>query len=132
MQLLHLMPVFGSSGCRQLTDEVQARLALSFANCFLIRSGLRSYNCDKDTPVSECLKDVDSNAFTAYSNFFTVIVKNISRQFDLCHPSDSHCESKLVKDDLASNKEFEVKAIVLVMADSRCLFFGKRERLGAT
>ena len=83
MQLLHLMPVVVSSGCRQLTDEVQARLALSFANCFLIRSGLRSYNCDKDTPVSECLKDVDSNAFTAYSNFFTVSISNISIYFSL-------------------------------------------------
>ena len=59
-------------GCRALTDDVQARLALNFANCFLIKTGMKSYNCPKELQVSDCLKDIDNNAFTAYSNFFTV------------------------------------------------------------
>jgi hypothetical protein len=63
-------------GCRALTDDVQARLALNFANCFLIKSGLKSYNCPRDLEVSDCLKDIDNNAFTAYSNFFTVTYVN--------------------------------------------------------
>ena len=62
------------TGCRDLTDDVQAKLALSFANCFLLKSGMRTYDCSRDLPVSECLRDIDNNAFTAYSNFFTVMV----------------------------------------------------------
>lgn len=54
-----------------LNDEVQSRLALNFANCFLEKAGLRTYPCEPDTPISECLVNIDNNAFTTYSNFFT-------------------------------------------------------------
>jgi hypothetical protein len=60
------------AGCRGLTDDVQARLALSFANCFLAKSGLKTYPCGQGSAISDCLKAIDNNAFTAYSNFFTV------------------------------------------------------------
>lgn len=59
------------NGCSNLNDEVQSRLALNFANCFLEKAGLRTYPCEPDTPISECLVNIDNNAFTTYSNFFT-------------------------------------------------------------
>lgn len=58
-------------GCKNLDDEIQSRLALNFANCFLEKSGQKSYPCSELSEISSCLEDVDTNAFTAYSNFFT-------------------------------------------------------------
>ena len=58
-------------GCKQLTDDVQSRLALHFANCFLAKAGFDIYPCDHDQEISECLKKMTSNGFTAYTNFFT-------------------------------------------------------------
>ena len=60
-----------SSTCNQLTDTTQARLALSFANCFLVQAGQREYPCTQDQEVATCLQQIDNNAFTAYSNFYT-------------------------------------------------------------
>jgi len=59
------------NGCSNLDDEVQSRLALNFANCFLEKAGLRTYPCESDMSISECLVNIDNNAFTTYSNFFT-------------------------------------------------------------
>jgi hypothetical protein len=59
------------AGCKNLDDEMQSRLALNFANCFLEKSGQNVFPCGVDTEISSCLEDVDNNAFTAYSNFFT-------------------------------------------------------------
>ena len=59
------------AGCTDLTDQSQARLALSFTNCFLAQSGQRVYPCDDEEDMAECLQLVDNNAFTAYSSFFT-------------------------------------------------------------
>jgi hypothetical protein len=58
-------------GCKQLDDQVQSRLALSFANCFLEKAGIRTYPCEDSAPLADCLANVDNNGFTAYSNFFT-------------------------------------------------------------
>lgn len=59
------------SGCKNLNDDVQSRLALHFANCFLAKAGLDTYPCDSETDISQCLRTISTNAFTAYSNFFT-------------------------------------------------------------
>lgn len=59
-------------GCKQMTDDLQSRLALKFANCFLAQAGQKTYPCLESQAISECLRGIDSNAFTAYSNFFTV------------------------------------------------------------
>ncbi len=71
------------SGCRQFTDEIQSRLALQFANCFLAQAGQKTYPCEEDQAISECLNGVDSNAFSSYSTFFTVSqkVKNMFGRF---------------------------------------------------
>ncbi len=89
-QLDHLrreagLPRFGScwtnaldeleKGCRNLNEKEQSFLAIQFANCFLQKSGLRTYPCKRSQKIEECLKNIDSNAFTAYSNFFTVSCK---------------------------------------------------------
>lgn len=75
------MPRFGSCwkdalkklhlGCADLNDEVQGHLALDFANCFLEKTGIKKYPCSWEETISECLRNVDSHAFTAYTNFFT-------------------------------------------------------------
>ena len=59
-------------GCKQLNDELQSRLALNFANCFLAQAGQRTYPCMSTEEIATCLRGMDSNAFSAYSNFFTV------------------------------------------------------------
>ena len=59
------------AGCKKLDDDTQSRLALAFANCFLEKAGLRTYPCEHGTPISECVNNIDSNAFTTYANFFT-------------------------------------------------------------
>jgi len=58
-------------GCKDLDDEVQSRLALRFANCFLEKAGLRTYPCSDAEEISDCLVNIDNNAFTTYANFFT-------------------------------------------------------------
>ncbi len=58
-------------GCKELSDETQSRLALSFANCFLEQAGQKTYPCKDGDTMSSCLSGMDPNAFTAYSNFFT-------------------------------------------------------------
>ena len=58
-------------GCKQLDDDMQSRLALGFANCFLEKAGMRTYPCEETVLLADCLRNVDNNAFTTYSNFFT-------------------------------------------------------------
>ena len=63
-------------GCQNLDDEIQTKLALNFANCFLEKAGQQTYPCneqnnDGNNGLRNCLKAMDSNAFTAFSNFFT-------------------------------------------------------------
>jgi len=60
-----------SSTCNDLSDVTQSRLALKFANCFLRQSGQQDFPCEDDQDIASCLKNVDNNAFTAYSNFYT-------------------------------------------------------------
>jgi len=59
------------NGCKKLTDDLQSRMALRFANCFLAQSGQKTYPCEDNVPISTCLSTIDSNGFTAYSEFFT-------------------------------------------------------------
>jgi len=59
------------NGCKKLTDDLQSRMALHFANCFLAQSGQKTYPCEDNVPISTCLSTIDSNGFTAYSEFFT-------------------------------------------------------------
>ena len=47
------------------------RLALQFANCLLDLTGQKTYPCDPEENVSKCLENVDPNAWTSYSNFYT-------------------------------------------------------------
>ena len=75
------MPKYGScwmkalsqlqSTCDQLSDGSHSRLALQFANCLLAQTGQKTYPCDESDDISKCLENVDTNAWTSYSNFFT-------------------------------------------------------------
>ena len=82
---LHCCPMFSNVG---LLPFHLFRLALNFANCFLAKAGQSTFPCQPNTPIEACLQEVrflnywlhwylyciiqvDNNAFTAYSNFFT-------------------------------------------------------------
>lgn len=58
-------------GCRALTDDVQARLGLSFTNCYLEKMGLTTYPCPLSDTIKECVKGMNDRSFQAYTNFFT-------------------------------------------------------------
>ena len=60
------------TGCKRLTDDEQAHLALQFANCFLAKTGQPTHPCKRNQEVAECLQGASTNAFGAYTNFFTV------------------------------------------------------------
>ena len=59
------------TGCKVLTDDLQHRLSLSFANCFFLKTGRDTYPCDELTDVAECTIDMPSEAYNTFSNFFT-------------------------------------------------------------
>lgn len=58
-------------GCKHLTQDVQSKLALSFANCFLENSGSDTCPCPEDSPISSCLRNVSDRVFSTYTQFFT-------------------------------------------------------------
>ena len=60
-----------TTNCKRLDDEIQSRLALSFANCFLQRSGQTTYPCDENQRIEDCLRGVSERAFNSYTEFFT-------------------------------------------------------------
>ena len=59
-------------GCRKLTEDVQHKLALGFTNCFLAKTGRATYEgCeDEHVDTSGCVSQMDSGAFSAYTEFF--------------------------------------------------------------
>ncbi|XP_039266107.2 uncharacterized protein LOC120341632 [Styela clava] len=61
------------AGCRQLTDEVQRRIAYAFARCHLQASGRDIPECPNEKPISACTDSeaIPDIAFNAYTEFFT-------------------------------------------------------------
>lgn len=58
-------------GCSELTDDQQHRLSLEFAGCFLERVGKKTYPCAKTEDLKDCTKDMSTEAFHTYTEFFT-------------------------------------------------------------
>lgn len=58
-------------GCARLNDEVQARMGLSFANCFLEKVGSKNYPCTMDHDIKSCVQSMDDRAFNTYTHFYT-------------------------------------------------------------
>ncbi|XP_023217792.1 uncharacterized protein LOC111620155 [Centruroides sculpturatus] len=58
-------------GCKQLNEEIQSRLAFSFARCFLLKLGLKIDPCPSHVDIAECMKDMNERIFTSYTEFFT-------------------------------------------------------------
>jgi 3-methyladenine DNA glycosylase AlkC len=56
-------------GCRQLTDETQHSLALSFLNCFLLSTGKEHLICNKPHYI-DCTKDFDNSLVQLHNNYF--------------------------------------------------------------
>lgn len=59
-------------GCKELTDVMQSRLALSYLNCFLEVQGRLTYPCDWDNSIESCTKymsDVDQGSFTTFFTY---------------------------------------------------------------
>ncbi|XP_029463523.1 uncharacterized protein LOC115094525 [Rhinatrema bivittatum] len=60
-----------TAGCRQLSEEEQGKIALSFTHCHLQRSGRSFPECKDGSSVRQCTQDMDPVAFGAYTEFFT-------------------------------------------------------------
>lgn len=58
-------------GCSRLNDEVQARMGLSFANCFLEKVGSKTYPCSINHDMKSCIQSMDDRAFNTYTHFYT-------------------------------------------------------------
>ncbi|XP_054163912.1 uncharacterized protein LOC128961678 [Oppia nitens] len=59
------------TNCKHLTEESQSRLAITFANCFLEKSGQKTYPCNERQDIKECFKHIDNRFFDSYTEFFT-------------------------------------------------------------
>lgn len=59
------------TGCKQLTEDVQSRLALAFANCFLKHAGIVPCVCNHDVLISDCLNNCSDRVFSTFTEFFT-------------------------------------------------------------
>ena len=59
------------SGCKQLSDDVQYRLALSFANCHLEKTGRKTYPCSDNEELKDCMSRMDSDAYGVHAEFVT-------------------------------------------------------------
>ena len=59
-------------GCAHLTADMQARLALSYLNCFLQMLGSnRTYFCDDSMNITECMRNLTDSDSSSLANFFT-------------------------------------------------------------
>ncbi|OWF35097.1 Protein GAMETE EXPRESSED 1 [Mizuhopecten yessoensis] len=59
------------TGCRDLTDVVQSRMALSYLNCFLKVNGRTVYTCGVEDPVHECTQAMSDTDMSTFATFFT-------------------------------------------------------------
>ena len=59
------------TGCKSLTDDVQHRLALKFANCLFLKNGMTTFECHGHEEFSICTKGMSPEAFMTYTHFYT-------------------------------------------------------------
>ncbi|XP_067268862.1 uncharacterized protein [Pseudorasbora parva] len=59
------------SSCKDFSDDVQSKIALSFTHCHLQRSGRSFPECPEGSDVKTCTQDMDPVAFNTYTEFFT-------------------------------------------------------------
>ncbi|XP_055024054.2 uncharacterized protein [Misgurnus anguillicaudatus] len=59
------------SNCKEFSDDMQSKIALSFTHCHLQRSGRVFPDCPEDSDVKTCTQDMDPVAFNTYTEFFT-------------------------------------------------------------
>lgn len=57
-------------GCQVLSEDVQARLAFSFASCFNEMMGSPPYICTSTTEIKECIQNLDSNGLNTFRDYF--------------------------------------------------------------
>ncbi|VDH91037.1 Hypothetical predicted protein [Mytilus galloprovincialis] len=57
--------------CKQLTAEVQGKLALAYLNCFLQMQNLPIYECDVTQKLSECTQNMKDSDRNSMATFFT-------------------------------------------------------------
>ncbi|XP_002131539.2 uncharacterized protein LOC100176859 [Ciona intestinalis] len=60
-------------GCRNLSDEMQRRIAYAFARCHLQSAGRKIPVCESDQDMADCTSDavLEDVAFNTYTEFFT-------------------------------------------------------------
>ncbi|XP_016323787.1 uncharacterized protein LOC107674346 [Sinocyclocheilus anshuiensis] len=59
------------SSCKEFSDDVQSKIALSFTYCHLQRSGRSFPECPEESDVKTCTQDMDPVAFNTYTECFT-------------------------------------------------------------
>lgn len=57
-------------GCRNLTEDVQQRLAVEFSHCFLLKSGRQTKRCDISESATVCTQRMQEEEFNVYTEFF--------------------------------------------------------------
>lgn len=59
------------TGCKELDDEIQSRMALAYLNCFLALQGRPAYSCQTTDSIEHCTKDMSDGDRGSYTTFFT-------------------------------------------------------------
>ncbi|KRT79757.1 hypothetical protein AMK59_8016 [Oryctes borbonicus] len=63
-----------NEGCRSLSEDTQAEIALQLTNCFLLMSGHDTYECElnkKPNLRAICINTMSDRAFHVYTEFYT-------------------------------------------------------------
>ncbi|OPL20453.1 hypothetical protein AM593_10131, partial [Mytilus galloprovincialis] len=87
--------------CKQLTAEVQGKLALAYLNCFLQMQDLPIYECDVTQKLSECTQNMKDSDRSSMATFFT-------HTQNICYFLESqvwHDETELTIKRLATSSE---------------------------
>lgn len=97
-----------NNGCKQVTAELQGKLALAYLNCFLLMQGLSPYQCEEFQTLSECtsnMKDADRNTMATFFTHTQNICYFLEAQ--VWHDQTEKTISRLANsaDDVASQLE---------------------------
>ncbi|CAK8686840.1 unnamed protein product [Clavelina lepadiformis] len=121
------------NGCRNLTDEMQRRIAYAFARCHLQSAGREIPECEEDKPVSECTNDkvLKDTPFNTYTEFFTHTQQICFHlQSQVWHEATENTISRLADNsaEVASSLE-QSSAIALEMVERQNVTLQNQEEM---
>lgn len=59
------------TGCKDIGEDDQRRLAVHLANCQLGASGMKTFRCTHDMTIKECTKGMSDQAWNSYTSMLT-------------------------------------------------------------